>query len=339
MQNRLRVLIGLIPVVAAVGAVLFVTGTTSASTKKQWVIGYGGNISLPILAEAETAAQAEAKKLGVKLVIANSNDGATQTPAMHALIAQHVDAITVDPWDSYAIDTSVKEANAAHIPVITWVGTDLVKNSGKVVTYIAADDVKGAEAVSEYIFKKMGGKGEIGYIQGDKSHIAGQTREQGFRQALAKFPGIKLVAYGVGGWDTAKSRDVALNFLSAHPNIKAILTNYDGMSQGAYSAAQTAHKNILISGVDGECPMLQSIWQGRMTATFDQIWTNISAQSIDKAVDTLKGMKVPARIETPFFTVDKQVMQQVMAGTYKGGDAQALAFLKAQVKKAINGCK
>jgi ABC-type sugar transport system substrate-binding protein len=185
----------------------------------------------------------------------------------------------------------------------------------------------------------MGGKGEIGYIQGDKSHIAGQTREKGFRQALAKFPGIKLVAYGVGGWDTAKSRDVALNFLSAHPNIKAILTNYDGMSQGAYSAAQTAHKNIMVSGVDGECPMLQSIWQGRMTATFDQIWTNISALSIDKAVDTLNGKKVPARIETPFFTVDKNVMKQVMAGTYKGGDAQALGFLKAQVKKAANGCK
>jgi ribose transport system substrate-binding protein len=327
----------LIVISLAVISSLVLAGSGQGRQEKQIVIGYAGNLSLPILAEAETAAIAQAKALGVKLIIANSNDAQTQEVAVRSLLAKKPDAISIDPWDAYAVGPLVKEANSLGIPIIMWVGTSLA--GGKVETYIAEDDVKGSRLLSEYIFKKLGGKGEVAYIQGDKSHFAGQAREKGFRQALAKFPNVKLVAYGVGGWVPDKSRNLALNMLTAHPKIGAILTNYDGMSLGAFSAAKTLKKKIVVSGVDGECPMLNSIWNGDMTATDDAIWENISARSIRSAVAVVKGQKLPARDVTPSFVIDKAAMMQIKAGTYKKAGKTELAYLKAQVKRAIVGCK
>jgi ABC-type sugar transport system substrate-binding protein len=83
--------------------------------------------------------------------------------------------------------------------------------------------------------------------------------------------------------------------------------------------------------------MLQSIWKGGMTATFDQLWENISATSIDEAVAAAQGKSVPPRIVTPSFTIDQAAMQQIAAGTYQA-DPKALTFLKAQVQRAQNGC-
>ena len=323
---------------ALIGAMLFagVGQGSGARDQQQIVIGYAGNLTLPILAEAQAAAIAEAKRLGVKLLLAPSNDAQTQEAAVRNLIAKNPDAISIDPWDSYAISPIIKEANARNIPVITWIGTPLA--GGKVETFIAADELKGSIAVSKYIFKRMGGTGEVGYVQGDKAHIAGAAREKGFRQALKQYPNIKLTGYGVGGWVPDKTRDLTLNMLTANPNIKAILTNYDGMSIGAASAAKTLNKKILIAGVDGECPMLSGIWKGEQTATFDQLWEYISALSISSAVKVVKGGTLPKRIVTPSFTIDRAAMKQIKAGKYKA-PKDALFHLKRQVNRAIRGCK
>jgi ABC-type sugar transport system substrate-binding protein len=323
--------------IAGVVAGLILSGATVASSKPPLTIAYGGNVSLAILAEAEAAAKLEAAKLGVKLIIANSDNASEQVPALKALLAQHPAALSVDPWDSSAIGTVVKQANALKIPVVMWISADL--GGGKTATYIAGDDVSGSEAVAARIFKQMGGKGQVAYIDGDPAIYAHQQRFKGYQLALKKDPGIKQVAFGIADDDTLKARNLALNMLTAHPGIKAILTGYDGMTEGAVSALASLHKSVLTSGVDGECPMLQLIWQGKATATFDQLWANISSLSIEDAVAAAQGKTLPARVVTPSFTIDKAAMQQIKAGTYTGASGQPLDYLKRQVQNASTGCK
>jgi len=223
-------------------------------------------------------------------------------------------------------------ANQDHVPVVMQIGGDT--GAGKPTTYIAADEVKVGHDVAVAVFKAIGGQGEVGYIQGSISQEAGALREKGFRQALAEYPNIKLVAYGVGGWLESKSQIVATNMLTAHPDLKAIITNYDGMTDGALAAVQAAHAHVLLAGVDGECQTLKDIWDGTETVTGDELWTNIGAESVRVGVEAAQGKPIPPRIYTPSYVIDKQAEQQILQGTYLG----ETPMLKEQVQKAVNGC-
>lgn len=328
---------------ACVAVVLTASGliATSASgegTKsgKKIVIGYlPTGLSLPIIADAYHAAQAEAKALHVDFkAIANP---AYETPEGQnnegrQLLSEGISALIIDPADSHAIGQIVALANKDHIPVIMQIGGDT--GAGTPTTYMSANEVKGGHDASVAVFKMLGGKGKIAYIQGSIAQEAGALREKGLRKALKEYPGIKMVAYGAANWSESEAQKLATDMLTAHSDIQAILTAYDGMTDGALAAVKAAHSTALLAGVDGECQTLRDIWQGTETLTLDELWTNIGAQSVKVAVDAANGKKISPRIYTPSFIIDKKAEQQILKGTYPG----QIPLLKAQVKQAIRGC-
>jgi ribose transport system substrate-binding protein len=329
--------VGLLGVAAGMALVAgAVTDSAGQSPSSKIVVGYlPTGISLPIIADAYHAAEQEAAALHVEFkAIANPQyeTAEQQNNEARNLLAEGVSALIIDPADSKAIGQVVALANQDHVPVVMQIGGDT--GEGQPTTYIAADEVKVGYDVAVAVFKALGGKGEIGYIQGSISQEAGALREKGFRQALEQYPDIKLVAYGVGGWLESKSQTVATNMLTAHPDLKAIITNYDGMTDGALAAVQAAHAHVLLAGVDGECQTLNDIWQGTETVTGDELWTNIGAESVKVAVDAAEGKSIPPRIYTPSYVIDKQAEQEILQGTYPG----ETPILKEQIQKAVNGC-
>jgi ABC-type sugar transport system substrate-binding protein len=323
-------------VAVAVALVAGVVTDSAGQTSKKIVVGYlPTGISLPIIADAYRAAQQEAAALHVDFkAIANPQyeTAEQQNNDARNLLAEGVSALIIDPADSQAIGQAVALANQDHVPVVMQIGGDT--GAGHPTTYIAADEVKIGYDVAVAVFKALGGKGEIGYIQGSISQEAGSLREKGFRQALTEYPDIKLVAYGVGGWLESKSQIVATNMLTAHPELKAIITNYDGMTDGALAAVQAAHAHVLLAGIDGECQTLNDIWRGTETVTGDELWTNIGAESVRVAVQAAEGKPIPPRIYTPSYVIDKQAEQEILQGTYPG----ETPMLKEQIQKAVNGC-
>jgi ABC-type sugar transport system substrate-binding protein len=296
------------------------------------VVGFSiTGMSLPIIADAYHAAAAEAKALGVGfrgIAKAEYTTAEGQNNEVRTLLAAGVSALVIDPADSQAIGEVVKLANQDNVPVIMVIGDN--KGAGQATSYVGPNEVLVGHDQAVAIFKLLGGKGEVAYIQGSVSQGAGYFREQGFREALKEYPGIKLAAYGIANWSAPEAQKVARDMLTAHPGLGAILTDYDGMTQGALAAVQAAHAQVLLAGIDGEDQTLSNIWQGTVTLTGDEVWTNIAAKAVGAAVKAAQGESIPARIETPYYVITKQAMEQVLAGTFP----DATPLLKAQIQKA-----
>jgi len=307
-------------------------GSTSAAAKPI-VVGISSRTwTSPPLKDAGLAARAEAKRLGnIKVVFALTDDGPGQVAAVESLIAKKVDIIAIDPNDDKAIVPAVKEANAAGIPVIMWVGG---VTQGKVASTILTSEVEGGRLVGAWVFKKLGGTGDVALEQGSAEHPAGRAREKGFRAALARSPNIKLSNYGEGNWARDTGETTAANFLTKTPTLDAIVALNDEMALGALTAVKNAGTKTMVTGYNGQCTALQSVWQGGLTAVLYQPFAQMGQVIVDLSVKILNGKHVAKTVTLPEVVLDKTLMQKVKSGSVKTSTG-----LKTSVRNAVNGCK
>lgn len=336
----IRTALAMVATVVALVVALNAWGIQATPTAggKKIVLGFSSYPpDVPVIGLAQRGAKDQAKKSKVDVVFGLAPDAATQQTAVENLLARKVDVLLIDPNDSTAIGTAVKAANAQNVPVVMWIGDNL--GGGKTATLISSDERQGGYTVATYLFKKLGGKGTVALIQGTKAHQAGFLREQGFRTAMKKFPGIKLAAYGEANWVEDQAYNLAQNMLTKAPNVNAILALSDAMAKGAeraVSASGGSNKPIVV-GYNGDCPTLESIWKGRITATLYQGWYEVGRRIVSVGATLARGGTVPKKILVPPFIVDKAVMQQVKEGTYPG--LKQDPFLKNSVAQALSGCK
>jgi ABC-type sugar transport system substrate-binding protein len=308
--------------------------TAGASRQATVRVGFSSDsLTQPAQAEAHYGAVAAAKALKVKLYETHAPDAAGQASGIDTLFAKGIDVLAVDPNDGKAIGTQVKEANKRDIPVVMWIGSNL--GGGVVANFTSTNEKLGGYLISKAIFKKLGNKGEVGFIQGCTCHPAGAAREAGFRKALKETPGVKLVAYGSTDWDPVKANTLASDMLSKNPNIDAFIALWDPGASAAYQAAKAAGSDALISGYNGVCSALNQVWKGEIAATLDQNWRGIGTSVVETSVKLAQGQKVPKRILLPSYVIDKPAMQQILKGKYKGSTPSLLASVKA----AVGGCK
>jgi len=317
---------------------IVVIGATSAWSRpgKTIRVGYSSDsLAQPAQEEAHEGAVAAAKAMGVQLFEVHAPDAAGQASGLEDLFAKGIDVLAIDPNDGKAIGPLVKEANKRNIPVVMFVGQDL--GGGKVASFITTDEKGGGYAISKAVFAKLGGKGQVAFIQGCLCHPAGAAREAGFRKALKETPGVKLVAYGATGWDPVKANQLATDMLSKNPNVDAFIALTDPMASAAYQAVRaTGGKNhAIVSGYNGVCSALNNIWKGTQYATLDQNWRGIGEKAVQTAVAAAKGQKVPAVITLPSYVITKEAMQEILKGKFAGQTPS----LTAAVKKAVGGCK
>jgi ABC-type sugar transport system substrate-binding protein len=95
---------------------------------------------------------------------------------------------------------------------------------GSYALYTQPDNVRSVAAICQVLFDKIGGEGDILYVAGLPGNFSAETRRAGLMAALAKNPKIKLVAEQNGGENRVAARPVVENLLTAHPNVKAIVS-------------------------------------------------------------------------------------------------------------------
>lgn len=248
--------------------------------------------SLFYIAEADGIKKAAAD-LGVEVVVLSADNNSTQqVNQVNDLITQNVDALIFTAQDATAAAAGVRAANRAEIPVIA---VDQKPESGdaKLATYIATDSVKAADALCTWMFEQMGGKGEIGILQGVLGSTAELQRSQGCQQALDQNPDIKVVAKQSANWDETEGYKAAQNMLQANPNMKAIFGESDAMGLGAAKAAKDANRDIIAVGIDGFPTMIKGIQDGLTQATQAQVPYKMGQQAVADALKILDGQAVP----------------------------------------------
>ena len=193
----------------------------------------------------------------------------TEIQQMTDLINQQYDGILLQATDSAALAASVREAEAAGIPVIT---LNLDADTPH-TALVAMVDYEAGRMVADAIAASIGNKGNVVIIQASPGASRGINLEAGFEDELKNFPDITLLDKQSGEWLTEKANEVMRDFLTKYDKIDGVFCENDAMAEGASQAAEAMGRlgEMVLWGADGESKALDYIEQGKMTGT---IYTN-----------------------------------------------------------------
>jgi ribose transport system substrate-binding protein len=289
--------------VVAVSMVLF-AGYAKAADEKMTIAVFTKNLTNPAYEAFRIAADKVAGATGAKIqhYVPKQPDNVDEQKAMvEQVLKDRPDAVIFIPVDDVAMIPSVKKLNEAKIPVV------LVSNPlpGSFVTYVGADDFEIGYKQARYLFDKLGGKAKIVVIEGIPVAPTNRDRVRGYKRAFAEYPGIEILASGVGNYQQPDANRVMAKFLGDYPQIDAVLSANDGMALGALEALKEANRTSIVIGINGILPAVKLIETGALLASVDFNMFKIGCTATRAAVRHLKGEKLPEKILLPAEIIDK----------------------------------
>jgi ABC-type sugar transport system substrate-binding protein len=192
-----------------------------------------------------------------------------QVKIMDEIITQKYNAIILQASDNAALAPSVTKAEQAGIPVIA-LNLDV---DSKHAGLVKMADYDAGRLIAEQMAKQFNGKGDFVIIQGIVGGIRPAQLELGFRDAVKKFPDMKILSAQPADFQKEKAMTVMNSFLQTYDHINGVFAINDAMAMGAALAAESAGRltGMSIWGADGEKDALTMIEQGKLTGT---IYTN-----------------------------------------------------------------
>jgi len=254
--------------------------------------------------DLEQGMQDEAAKAGYKLVVTSAEfDLGKQAGQIEDFVARKVDAIVVCPVDSRGVGPAIRKANAAGIPVFT---ADIAAQEGEVTCHVASDNVAGGRLAGEFLAKTLGGAGYVAIV-GQPAITSVLDRVAGFKEAVARFSGMKIVAEVNGQGVRDRSLEVASDVMQAHPDLSGLFGINDDSALGALDAArQLDRPEIVIVGYDATPPAVDAIRKGtQLKADVVQYPGKIGVATIDAIRDHFEGKPVPKTVPVEVGIVEK----------------------------------
>jgi fructose transport system substrate-binding protein len=255
----------------------------------------------PFFVKMKEGAQAEAKKLGAKLMTAaGKKDGDTgaQITAIENMVTAGAKTILITSSGD-AIIPAVKKAQAKGVQVIAldspFDGADAL---------FATDNYKAGILIGQYAKAALGGKpAKIAMLDLFPGHPVGAQRHNGFMTGFglkandAKSNELSSTPETVCAADTdgnqAKGQTAMENCLQKDPAINVVYTINEPAAAGAYNALKKAgkEKDVIIVSVDGGCAGVADVGKGVIAATSQQYPLKMAAMGVAAGVEYAKGGK------------------------------------------------
>ena len=263
------------------------------------------NLSNEFIVMLNESMAAKAKDLGVELIVNDAQGSAErQVQQVESFIAQHVDAIILNPCDVEASSPAVDKALAAGIPLVNMNSETKAAPSA----FVGSRDEEAARLALEYIAKCLNGHGNVLLMNGVMGQAAQIKREAGARAVLGKFPELKVLAEQTAEWDRAKAMSLMENWIQSHgATINAVFAQNDEMAMGALLALERAKlkDKVLGVGVDAIADALQALRDGRLDATVFQDARLQGATAVETAVKLSRQQPAEKQVYIPFRLVTK----------------------------------
>lgn len=223
-------------------------------------------------------------------------DNAKQVADVENFLRQKIDLLIISPNEAKPLTPIVKRAFEGGIPVIV---LDREIEGDTYTTFIGANNRDIGKAAGEFVSTLLGGKGDIVEIKGLPGSTPARDRSEGFREAIAPFPDIRIIHDPVANWLREEAMTQMEAALSAHAKIDLVYAHNDPMAMGAYLAAKakgrdSSMKFVGIDGLPGLDGGRQAVQDGKLAATF--VYPTGGKEAVDIAVRILKGEQVPHRI-------------------------------------------
>jgi len=233
-------------------------------------------------------------------------DNSKQVADVENFLRQRVDLLIISPNEARPLTSIVRRVHESGIPVIV---LDRSVEGDSYTTFIGANNREIGKAAGEYTAQLLGGKGSVVEIKGLPGSTPAVDRSEGFREAVAAHPGIKIVADPVADWLRDKGREQAEAALRANEKIDLVYGHNDPMAMGAYLAATAMNraeglKIIGIDGLPGTEGGAKAVLDGKLDATF--LYPNCGKEAIETAVKILNKEQTPKKITLPTARITKE---------------------------------
>ncbi|MFB3786831.1 MAG: substrate-binding domain-containing protein [bacterium] len=301
---------GLSVVLSIALLVSFTSGCASQKSGK-YVIGFSQcNNNEPWRKAMNDAAVAEARHYpDIELRFQDAeqkND--LQVNQVRLLARQGIDLLIISPNEASPLTPIVEEVYNSGTPVIV---LDRAVNTEAYTCFIGADNRVIGKQAGEYVAKILNGQGLIVEIQGLPGSPPAIDRSEGFKEAIAAFPGLKIIHNPVANWLRSEAIDQMKIALQAQPKIDLVYGHNDPMALGAYLAAKQVgrEKEMKFIGIDALWNEgVQAVIDGELDATF--WYPTCGKEAVQTAYKILKGESVPKTITLPTELITKENAQE-----------------------------
>ncbi|HKQ37260.1 MAG TPA: ABC transporter substrate-binding protein [Verrucomicrobiae bacterium] len=271
-----------------------------AAGKKPATVGFAqvGAESAWRTAETESI-KSEAEKRGVTLKFSDAQGKQeNQIRAVRGFIAQGVDAIILAPVVETGWGPVLQEAKRAKIPVVL-VDRGIKGDDSLYATLIASDFVEEGRLAGEWLAKKVNGKAGIVELQGTPGSAPALDRKKGFEQAIAKHPGMKIIASQSGDFRRSQGKEVMEALIKKHGNdLTAVYAHNDDMALGAIQALEESGRkpgsDVTVVSVDGVKDAFNAMVAGKLNCSVE-CNPLLGPMAFDAVEQALAGQKLAKR--------------------------------------------
>jgi ABC-type sugar transport system substrate-binding protein len=254
------------------------------------------------------------KKLGYDVKIYDAGGYGNlqnQVTQIEDVIQRKVSGIVLVPASSDGTVPVVEKAVAAGIPVIN---DGIATRSEKVTGFVGEPSYVMTEMLAAYAADQLGGKGEVVMLSGPSGLDLTKFRVNGFKEYLAKYPGMKVVAEKFGSTASAEALTTMQDFLQAHPDVKAVYAFNGPIAIGAVQALRAAGKKpgeVMVLTTDMEVETQRLIKDGWIQATVVSQPVTMAELAVQRAVEAAEGKKIPKETLTQASLITKNTVDAV----------------------------
>lgn len=305
----IKTLLPRLGILVAVAATLTCCGkkadTTAASDggggKRKIVIGFiGKSLTNDVFQAAQAGAINAAKELGPKYGVdvevevrtPNEEDATKEAEAIEALTRRGVDGITVSCSEADTVTPSIDKAVGKGIPVMCF---DSDAPASKRFAVYGTDDHACGVRVAEELAKAMGETGTVAILAGNQSAPNLQKRVAGVKDALAKFPNMKLNApdtfYHVE--TPEKAAEAVANAQNANPGING-WAMIGGWPLFTTDALKWAPGTVKVVSVDALPAELNYLKDGHVQVLLAQDCYGWGAKSVEILLEKIVKNQAPS---------------------------------------------
>ncbi|WP_445638361.1 ABC transporter substrate-binding protein [Nostoc sp. DSM 114161] len=252
-------------------AAFSVSSCTREKTKE--IVGFSQteNIGPWRIAETNSIKEEAAKRKKTYDFLMTDAQGQTskQFSDIEDLIARQVDVIFLAPREYEGLTPALEAARAAKIPVFLIDREAAGKPGEHFVSFLGSDFIAQGRRVGEWLAQATDGKASIVELTGTAGSSVAIDRAKGFRDAIATYPNMKIVATQTADFSRAAAQRVMENIIQAKGSeITAVYAHNDEMALGAIQALKSAGmkpgKDVMVGSIDGQKTALQAIIRGEL---------------------------------------------------------------------------
>ena len=293
-------------VLAAALCVAAVLGSSAGAQQQQYIPLVSKGFQHQFWQAVKAGAEQAGKDYNVRITFEGPETEAMvdkQIDMLSSALAKHPAAIGFAALDSKAAIPLLKKAQAARIPVIAF---DSGVDSDIPTTTATTDNKAAAALAADKMAQLIGDAGEVALVVHDQTSRTGIDRRDGFVDRIkVAHPNVKVVSVQYGAGDHLKSTEIAKSMLQAYPNLKGIFGANEGSIAGVINAIRETHRKVVAIGYDSGKAQKDAIRDGIEAGAITQNPVGIGYKTVEAAVKTLKGEKVPKVIDTGFYWYDK----------------------------------